>query len=500
MGTSAESGTTERATAGRYETIIGLEVHAQLLTRTKMFCGCSAEYFSAPPNTHVCPVCLGLPGVLPVVNRVAIEAATTTGLAFGCAIPPANKFDRKNYFYPDLPKGYQISQYDLPLAVNGAITFTVNGVEQRAGITRVHMEEDTGKNLHASDPLTGEGYSLVDLNRAGVPLMEIVGEPDLRSPAEASAYLAAMRQILRYLGVSSGNMEEGALRCDANISLRPVGSTAFGAKVEIKNMNSFRAVERALAYEVERQRAILDAGGTVAQETRGWSEDQGKTLSQRTKEEANDYRYFPEPDLPPLTMAADWVDAVRARMAELPARRRARFVADYGLREEDARLLTESRAVAEYFEAALGDAASAERARLTANWVVGPLFGAISDREAIGASPLTPSRLRGLLDLLEGGQINRTVAVQVFEELFASPDEDAAAIVGRKGLGKVGDAGAIREIVRAVMAEHAQAVSDFRGGKTTAKGRLVGATMKALAGRGDAAVVNKVLDEELRGE
>jgi len=490
MSTSAEAGMIERTTGTRYETVIGLEVHAQLLTKTKMFCGCSAEYFSAPPNTHVCPVCLGLPGVLPVVNRVAIEAATTTGLAFGCAIPPANKFDRKNYFYPDLPKGYQISQYDLPLAINGEITFTLNGVEQRAGITRVHMEEDTGKNMHASDPATGEGYSLVDLNRAGVPLMEIVGEPDLRSPAEASAYLTAMRQILRYLGVSSGNMEEGALRCDANISLR---------QVEIKNMNSFRAVERALAYEVERQRAILDAGGTIPQETRGWNEDQGKTLSQRTKEEANDYRYFPEPDLPPLTMAADWVEAIRARMAELPARRRARFVADYGLREEDARLLTESRAVADYFEAALGSAASAERARLTTNWVTGPLFGAVSDREAIGASPLTPARLRGLLDLLESGQINRTVAVQVFEELFDSPDEDAAAIVRRKGLGKVGDEGAIRGIVRAVMIEHAQAVADFRGGKTAAKGRLVGAAMKALAGRGDARVVNKVLDEELQG-
>ena len=499
MSTSAEAEMTGGATTTRYETVIGLEVHAQLLTRSKMFCGCSAEYFAAPPNTHVCPVCLGLPGVLPVVNRVAIEAATTTGLAFGCVIPPANKFDRKNYFYPDLPKGYQISQYDLPLAIDGTITFTVDGIEQRAGITRVHMEEDTGKNMHASDPLTGEGYSLVDLNRAGVPLMEIVGEPDLRSPAEASAYLTTIRQILRYLGVSSGNMEEGAFRCDANISLRPVGSAAFGAKVEIKNMNSFRSVERALAYEIERQRAILDAGGTIEQETRGWNEEQGKTLSQRTKEAANDYRYFPEPDLPPLTMDAAWVEAIRARMAELPARRRARFLADYGLREEDARLLTEARAVADYFEAALGEGAGAERARLTANWVTGPLFGAITDREAIGASPLTPARLRGLLDLLESGQINRTVAMQVFEELFDSPDEDAAAIVARKGLDKVGDEGAIRAIVRTVMAEHAQAVADFRGGKVAAKGRLVGATMKALAGRGDAAVVNKVLDEELQG-
>ncbi len=494
---SSSTKTAPTSVAGtEYEAVIGLEVHAQLLTRSKMFCGCSAEYFAAPPNTHVCPVCLGLPGVLPTINRAAVEAATMTGLALGCAIAPVNKFDRKNYFYPDLPKGYQISQYDLPLALGGEITFTLAGVEHRAGITRVHMEEDTGKNMHASDPATGEGYSLVDLNRAGVPLMEIVGEPDLRSPQEAGAYLTAMRQILRYIGVSTGNMEEGAFRCDANVSLRPVGSAAFGAKVEIKNMNSFRAVERALAYEVERQRAILDAGGTIAQETRGWNEDQGRTLAQRTKEEANDYRYFPEPDLPPLTMDPAWVGAIGARMAELPATRRARFASQYGLREDDARTLTESRAVADYFEAALGDSATTERARLTANWILATLFARVS-AETIGTSPLTPGRLRGLLDLLEGGKINRTVAQQVFDELFDSPDEDAAAIVARKGLGLVGDDGAIRGAVGQAIAANAQAVADFLGGKTAARGRLVGATMKALGGRADAALVNRILDEEL---
>ncbi len=498
MSTSTTAGTGGTTDAGtRYETVIGLEVHAQLLTRSKMFCGCSAEYFAAPPNTHVCPVCLGLPGVLPTINRAAVEAATMTGLALGCVIPPVNKFDRKNYFYPDLPKGYQVSQYDLPLALGGELTFELHGATRRAGVTRVHMEEDTGKNLHASDPTTGEGYSLVDLNRAGVPLMEIVGEPDLRSPEEAGAYLTAMRQVLRYIGVSSGNMEEGALRCDANVSLRPVGSATLGAKVEIKNMNSFRAVERALAYEVERQRAILDDGGTIAQETRGWNEQQGRTLSQRTKEAANDYRYFPEPDLPPLAMDPAWVAAIRARMAELPAARRARFVADLGLSVADARLLTESRAVADYFEAALGARQTAARARLTANWVTGPLFARVS-AETIGASPLTPERLRGLLDLLDAGTINRTVAQQVFDVLLDESDEDAATIVARKGLGLVGDDGAIREAVMQAIAANPQPVADFLGGKVAAKGRLVGVTMKLLAGRGDAAVVNRILDEELR--
>ncbi len=480
-----------------YETVIGLEVHVQLLTRSKMFCGCSADYFAAPPNTHVCPVCLGLPGVLPVINRAAVEAAMMTALALGCTIQPDNKFDRKNYFYPDLPKGYQISQYDLPLAVNGALEFAVGGETRRAGITRVHMEEDTGKNLHATDPATGAGYSLVDLNRAGVPLLEIVGEPDLRSPEEARAYLTTMRQLLRFLGVSTGNMEEGALRCDINVSLRPAGSGAFGAKVEIKNVNSFRAVERALVYEVERQRRVLDAGGAIPQETRGWSEERGQTLGQRSKEVATDYRYFPEPDLPPLKMDPAWIERVRGRMAELPRARRARFVADYGLREADAALLTESRAVADYFEATLDGDRRPERARLAANWITGDLFAATPDREALGDSPLTPARLRGLLDLLDAGRINRTTAKQVFNELLARPDEDAAAIVERLGLGQVSDDAAIRATVGRVLAENPKPVADFLSGKAAAKGRLVGATMKALGGRGDVAVVNRLLDEEL---
>ncbi len=483
--------------ATEYETVIGLEVHTQLLTKSKMFCGCSAAYFAAPPNTHVCPVCLGMPGVLPVINRAAVEAATMTGLALDCTIPPANKFDRKNYFYPDLPKGYQISQYDLPLAVGGKLAFQHDGTEHTIGITRIHMEEDTGKNTHASDPTTGEGYSLIDLNRAGVPLLEIVSEPELRSPEEARSYLMTLRQILRYIGVSTGNMEEGALRCDANVSIRPVGSTTLGTKVEIKNMNSFRAVERAIAYEVERQQGVLAAGGTILQETRGWSDDQGVTLSQRTKEEANDYRYFPEPDLPPLRMDPTRVEAIRARMAELPAARRARFVTAYGLRDADAATLTEARAVADYFEAAVGAGATPERARLTANWIIGDLFAAVADREALARHALTPERLRGLLVLIEAGTINRTVGKQVFEALLADPTLDAATVVAQRGLAQVSDEGPLREAVRNAIAANPQPVSDFLSGKVAAKGRLVGATMKLLGGRGDAAVVNRLLDEEL---
>src|SRR5829696_9069873 len=340
-----------------YDTVIGLEVHAQLLTKSKMYCGCSAQYADAPPNTLVCLVCGGFPGALPVLNAAAIDAAILTGIALNCSIPPFCKLDRKNYFYPDLPKGYQISQYDLPLAVNGVLEFDSGGETRRAGITRVHVEEDTGRLVHRTGA-DGMDVSLVDLNRSGVPLMEIVGEPHLRSPEEARDYLMTLRQILRYIGVSTGNMEEGALRCDANVSIRPVGSPTFGTKVEIKNMNSFRAVERAIAYEVERQKRVLAGGGTIVQETRGWNDDQGVTLSQRTKEEANDYRYFPEPDLPPLKMSSAWIEAIHGRMAELPAARRARFVAQYGLREADAATLTEARPVADYFEATVGQGAT----------------------------------------------------------------------------------------------------------------------------------------------
>ncbi len=332
-----------------YETIIGLEVHAQLLTKSKMFCSCSTDYASAPPNTHVCPVCLGMPGVLPTINKKAIEYAVMTALALNCTIPEHSRFDRKNYPYPDLMKGYQISQYDNPLSNNGWLTIEVEGKTRRIGITRVHQEEDVAKLVHRSDP-SGESYSLVDVNRAGVPLMEIVSEPDMRSPEEAREYLMKLHSILQYLGVSTGNMEEGSFRCDANVSIRPVGSTKLMSKVEVKNMNSFKAVYRALAYEVERQRKVVGEGGRLVQETRGWVEEKGTTVSQRSKEQAHDYRYFPEPDLPPLELSRKLVEEIRSRLPELPDARRGRFISQYNLSRYDASLWTRSKALADLFE------------------------------------------------------------------------------------------------------------------------------------------------------
>ena len=355
-----------------YETVIGLEVHAQLLTASKMYCGCSARYADAPPNTLVCVVCGGFPGALPVLNRVAIESGILTGLALHCDIPAFCKLDRKNYFYPDLPKGYQISQYDLPLCRDGYLEFVSGGAPRRAGITRVHVEEDTGRLVHRTDADRSE-VSLVDLNRSGVPLMEIVGEPDLRSPEEARDYLTALRQILRYIGVSTGNMEEGAFRCDANVSVREIGAP-LGAKVEVKNMNSFRAVERALRFEEERQVQILRSGGRVEQETRGWIEDRGMTVSQRTKEQAHDYRYFPEPDLPPLTVSRETVAEIRGRLPELPAQRRVRLGEQYGIGDAEVALLTAEREIADLYETVAGSN-GVERARTAANWIVNDLMG-----------------------------------------------------------------------------------------------------------------------------
>ena len=351
----------------KYETIIGLEVHAQLLTRSKMFCGCSADYASTSPNTHVCPVCMGMPGVLPVINRQAVEFTMMTALALNCPVAEFTKFDRKNYPYPDLMKGYQISQYDAPIGGKGWLNIEVGGQEKKIGITRVHLEEDTAKLLHRATP-GGEDYSLVDINRAGTPLMEIVGEPDIRSPEEARQYLIKLRSILRYLGVSTGNMEEGSFRCDANISLRPVGSTEFGAKVEVKNMNSFKAVYLAMDYEVKRQTKAAEEGKKLVQETRGWVEDKGKTVSQRSKEYAHDYRYFPEPDLPPLAISREWVEEVRVKLPELPEAKRNRFMTEYGLPQYDADLLTASRAMADYFEAAISKDISPKE---ISNWMLG---------------------------------------------------------------------------------------------------------------------------------
>ncbi|HEX5166778.1 MAG TPA: Asp-tRNA(Asn)/Glu-tRNA(Gln) amidotransferase subunit GatB, partial [Thermomicrobiales bacterium] len=372
-----------------FETIIGLEVHAQVLTNSKMYCGCSSEYFSAPPNTHVCPVCLGLPGVLPVINRVAVDKTIATGLALGSEIPPYNKFDRKNYIYPDLMKGYQISQYDLPMAVGGELEFDVDGERKRVGITRVHLEEDTARLVHRVDA-DGE-RSLVDVNRGGVPLMEIVSDPDMRSPQEAREYLIALRRILRYIGASAANMEEGSFRCDANVSQRTTDGKIVGPKVEIKNMNSFRAVERALQYEVERQRAALERGETLIQETRGWVEDQGVTVGQRTKEQAHDYRYFPEPDLPPIELVAVSVDAIRSSMAELPEARLSRLMSAFGLGEAEAALITDEPAIADYYEAAV--AAAGGHHRDVANWLVGDLFALARSRGGFNEIRLQPAQL-----------------------------------------------------------------------------------------------------------
>jgi aspartyl-tRNA(Asn)/glutamyl-tRNA(Gln) amidotransferase subunit B len=477
-----------------YEVVIGLEVHAQLLTRSKMFCPCSAEYTAAPPNGNTCPVCLGLPGALPVMNRQAVEMTVLTALALDCDIPPFTKFDRKNYFYPDLPKGYQISQYDLPLSQNGHLEFVVDGERTRCGITRVHLEEDTGTMHHAGDVLQEATSSLIDLNRCGVPLMEIVGEPDLRSADAAREYLVRLRQILMYIGVNDGNLEEGSLRCDANVSLRPRGETELGTKVEVKNMNSFRAVHRAITFEIERQAAVLDGGGTLVQETRGWVETRGATVSQRSKEMAHDYRYFPEPDLPPLQLSRELVERIRAAIPELPEARAARFSEQYGLSAYDAGVLTSARADADSYEALVGAGVSA---KIAANWQMGDV-GALANehRLALADSGLGVSGLAELLRLLEAGTINGSIAKELLVELYISGG-DPAALVADRGLGQVGDADQLAAIIAEVIEANPKACADFRGGRDVALQSLVGQVMKATRGRADAPLVTTLLRERL---
>ena len=487
-----QNGASERV----YETVIGLEVHAQLLTASKMYCACSARYADAPPNTLVCVVCGGFPGALPVLNRAAVEAGVLTGLALNCTIPAFCKLDRKNYFYPDLPKGYQISQYDLPLAVDGSLEFESGGRTCRPGITRVHIEEDTGRLVHRSDE-TGADVSLVDLNRSGVPLMEIVGEPDLRSPEEARDYLAALRQLLRYIGVSTGNMEEGAFRCDANISVREIGAP-LGAKVEVKNMNSFRAVERALRFEEARQRSTLAAGGRIEQETRGWVEDRGVTVSQRTKEQAHDYRYFPEPDLPPLMISADIVADVRAKLPELPASRQARLVAQYAIGEAEAALLTAEREVADLYETVAG-ANGVERARAAANWIVNDLMGL---QRARGLPPerlpLSADQLGDLLDALADGALTARAAKELLPQI--GDDESPRAAAERLDLLVLDEEDAVRTAALETMGAFPAAVADYKGGKTAAIGRLIGETIRRTGGRASPDQVRRVLTEELSRE
>ncbi len=474
-----------------YEAIIGMEVHAQLLTRSKMFCGCSADYASAPPNTHVCPVCLGMPGVLPVINQAAVEATILTGLALNCHIPEFSKFDRKNYPYPDLPKGYQISQYDLPLCVNGYIDVQSNGQTRRIRIRRVHLEEDTAKLIHQPDG------SLIDYNRCGVPLMEIVTEADLRSAEEAWEYLVKLRTILRYLGVSTGNMEEGAMRCEVNISLRPVGEEAFGTKVEVKNLNSFRSVRQAIAYEIERQTRVLEQGGRIEQVTMGWDEERGRTVFQRSKEYAEDYRYFPEPDLPPLELSREYVETLRARLPELPDAKRERYIATYGIKPEDATLLVEDRAVADYFERAVAEAKGVVEPQIVANWILGELFRLLREHPIeIAQIKVTPQHLAELLGLVAQGTINQTVAKEVLAEMFAS-GEAPQGIVSRKGLIQISDEEPLRRLVQDVLSQNPKPVQQYLEGKTQVLGFLVGQVMRATRGQANVQVVTRLLNEEL---
>jgi len=479
-----------------YETIIGLEVHVQLLTKSKMFCRCSADYASAPPNTHVCPVCLGMPGVLPTINKRAIEYAIMTALALNCTIPEHTRFDRKNYPYPDLMKGYQISQYDNPLSRNGWLTIEVDGKSKRIGITRVHQEEDVAKLFHRSD-LAGETYSLVDVNRSGVPLMEVVSEPDIRSPEEAREYLMKLRSILQYLGVSTGNMEEGSFRCDANVSIRPAGTTKFMSKVEVKNMNSFRAVYRALAYEVERQKKLAEEGGRLVQETRGWVEEKGATVSQRSKEYAHDYRYFPEPDLPPMEFSRALVDEIRSRLPELPDARRDRFMSQYNLSRYDANLLTDSRAMADYFEASLKllparDGAE-KKAKTVANWLLGEFTRLLNATNIeINGAKVEPQHLVEMLDLIDKGTLSTTMAKEVFEDMFHS-GKKASQVVQEKGLAQISTTTELETIVGQVIAANLQAVADYKQGKETALKFLVGQVMKATKGQANPQMVNELL-------
>ncbi len=496
-GRRVERDVTESTVATQFETVIGLEVHAQILTKSKMYCGCSAEYASAEPNTHVCHVCMGLPGALPVINREAIELCVLTGLALGSDIAPYSKLDRKNYVYPDLPKGYQISQYDMPLCLNGTLTFTSGGEEVTAGITRVHIEEDTGRLLHRTSA-DGLDISLVDLNRSGVPLMEIVGEPDLKGPEHARDYLIAMRQILRYIGASTGNMEEGAFRCDANISTRSVDGSVVGAKVEIKNMNSFRAVERALRYEEERQRAVLADGGAIEQETRGWVEARGVTVSQRTKEQAHDYRYFPEPDLPPLALSAEAIDAIRSRLPELPDARRARIESEYGISAADAATLTSERSIADYFEQVARGSDAPGRPRSAANWLLNDVFGLQRERGLVtDEMPVTAEQLSGLIAMLESDLISARAAKELLVQL--EPGDDPEAKAKALDLLPLDDDTALRTAAQETLAAFPAAVADYQSGKQAAIGRLIGETIKRTGGRGRPDAVRSIL-EELLGE
>jgi len=475
-----------------FEVIIGLEVHAQLLTKSKIFCSCSTV-FGAEPNTHTCPICLGMPGVLPVLNKKVVDLTLKVALAINCRIAHYSRFARKNYFYPDLPKGYQISQYELPLAEHGHIDILTNGKPRKIGITRIHMEEDAGKLLH-DEGMGATSSSYVDLNRTGVPLIEIVSEPDIRTPEEAGEYLKNLRSILQYLEVCDGNMEEGSFRCDANISLRPVGQQKLGTRAELKNMNSFKNVQRALEYEIKRQTSILDEGASVIQETRLWDEAKGITLSMRGKEEAHDYRYFPEPDLVPLIIDDEWIEGIKESLPELPNEKKDRFVKDYQVPEYDAEVLTTSKSLADYFEECVE---LFPNPKVVSNWVMGELLRRLKgDDKEIDERPVSPGSLAKILKMIEDGIISGKIAKTVFGETYLTGG-DPEEIVQKKGLVQVTDQGELLKIVESVLIKNAKEVEDYKKGKSKLFGFFVGQVMKETKGKANPKLVNEILKMKL---
>jgi aspartyl-tRNA(Asn)/glutamyl-tRNA(Gln) amidotransferase subunit B len=477
----------------KYEPVIGLEVHAQLLTDSKIFCRCGTV-FGAPQNSQVCPICLGMPGVLPVLNRKAVEFAVKIGLATNCRIAAHSIFARKNYFYPDLPKGYQVSQYEEPVCENGWVEIELeNGSLKRIGLTRIHLEEDAGKSVHAEEYVS-ENETLIDVNRCGTPLIEIVSEPDICSPREAYLYLARLRQLVRYLGICDGNMEEGSLRCDANISVRPLGEQKFGVKTELKNMNSFRTVEKALEFEIKRQTQLLESGGRVVQQTLLWDAANGKVTPMRSKEQAHDYRYFPEPDLVPLRVAEQWREEIRASLPELPMARRNRFVEQYGLPKYDAEVLTDEQAVADYFDAVAG---LVKDAKLASNWVMGEVLRILKEQKiAITQFAVTPTAFAELLNLISNATISAKIAKEVFEDMLAS-GKSAKAIVAEKGLVQVSDTSVIEKAVDEIIAAYPKEVERYRSGEEKVFGFLVGQLMKATRGKANPKVANEILRKKL---
>ena len=476
----------------KYEPVIGLEVHCQLATNTKIFCGCPTS-FGEDPNSNTCPVCLGLPGALPVLSREAVELAVQGSLALHCEIKPKSVFARKNYFYPDLPKGYQISQYDQPLAENGYVDVTVDGGAKRIGVTRVHMEDDAGKSSHDGFK-DSEKYSYVDLNRAGTPLIEIVSEPDMRSSDEAYAYLTELKQAIQFIGVSTCDMEKGQLRCDANVSVRLKGAEKLGTKVEIKNLNSFRHVKMGIEYEILRQIGLLESGGRVRQQTRLFNVDSGETTLMRDKEEAADYRYFPEPDLLPLVVTPEWRDELKAKMVELPADRRARFINEYGLREYDAQVLTLTRPMADYYERA---AKASPDPKIAANWVMGELAGLLNAAgKSIEESPIPAEHIGELVGLIQSGELSGKLGKEIFTKMF-SEGLAPKVIMERDGLKQISDTGALEKMIDEVLAANPKQVEQYKAGKTTVIGFLVGAVMKASKGQANPGSVNEMLKAKL---